>query len=842
MNTLFSDGPSSSLFTPLTIHGGHSFDALPNTVLTPHTLATAHHAPRGTVTSWGVPFQIDALHILTASTEITIPTQKQQCSFVLVTHTLEQPKLPHNNDGLLYPALGPSGLDLLIAEYTLIYEDGSEENREIHNRQHIGCLHPNLFEDALQAVSHAKDSSLDPIHVPEGTTIAALKRQGQTNNPHMTPWLNWVCALENPYPEKPLHSIRLTGRASTTLISGITLAQPQITSYPLRWQKRMKAVLTLANNEHWNSAAPDYDHIEFHKLVNIDLGQIICIKNLHQYPETWLSDTPETRHPYSNTQVLVEFTAHENAHFYIGSEQFALADVLDGKYHSRLRILPHAWKKVALRIIDEHTQALTTARVHIHGPNGEPLSPIDRQAQPSPLWFNDSGPESIESNGELSTYIAGTTQIWVPLGSIYMQTWKGMQHHAQRLSLHIQEDTTELTVVIRQTLDWRSKGWYNADTHTHFMSPSTALLQARCHDVDMVHVLAASWGELQTNTGDIDGRTHEITDGNTTTYRARVGIEARQRVLGHMSLCGFDLPAILPLGSGGPTSAPLGDAVEVNLCDWARQCRSQNGLAIMSHFGHPRAAGAVLIVNGLCDAVETELFEPFKHYALPDIYQYFNCGYNVPLVAGTDKMCCGGKVGWSRVYSKITHPDGCTLENWKESIRSGNTFVTQGPLLEFSVNDQPAGSVLQVQTGDILTIHWEARTTCGVLQSLRLLAGSPDCGASIAAETALPHHGASGTFSYTVQYSTWLAILTTGIRDANGHVDVTAHSSAVMLFVDGKPPFSATDAQTIRAQINGTYNYLHTIAIRPESERFASMVADTIAAREHIDKRLSNNA
>ena len=45
----------------------------------------------------------------------------------------------------------------------------------------------------------------------------------------------------------------------------------------------------------------------------------------------------------------------------------------------------------------------------------------------------------------------------------------------------------------------------------------------------------------------------------------------------------------------------------------------------------------------------------------------------------------------------------------------------------------------------------------------------------------------------------------------DGDENITSHSSTVMLHVDGKRPFSVIDAQTIKDQIEGTYNYLQTV-------------------------------
>ena len=51
------------------------------------------------------------------------------------------------------------------------------------------------------------------------------------------------------------------------------------------------------------------------------------------------------------------------------------------------------------------------------------------------------------------------------------------------------------------------KGWVTADTHVHFLSPSTALLEGQAEDVHVVNLLASQWGEMFSNVSDFDGRT-----------------------------------------------------------------------------------------------------------------------------------------------------------------------------------------------------------------------------------------------------------------------------------------------------------------------------------------------
>ena len=58
----------------------------------------------------------------------------------------------------------------------------------------------------------------------------------------------------------------------------------------------------------------------------------------------------------------------------------------------------------------------------------------------------------------------------------------------------VDPDTRELTLDI-DLAGPAPDGWMSVDPHVHFVSPSSALLQAEAEDVDLVQVLATQLGD-----------------------------------------------------------------------------------------------------------------------------------------------------------------------------------------------------------------------------------------------------------------------------------------------------------------------------------------------------------
>ena len=65
-------------------------------------------------------------------------------------------------------------------------------------------------------------------------------------------------------------------------------------------------------------------------------------------------------------------------------------------------------------------------------------------------------------------------------------------------------------------------------------------------------------------------------------------------------------------------------------------------------------------------------------------------------------MPWGNSIGTSRVYAYTG--ERFTPDAWFAALKAGHTFVTTGAMLEFTVNGQLPGSVIEAKPGDVLHI------------------------------------------------------------------------------------------------------------------------------------------
>ena len=649
------------------------------------------------------PLKWEGFFIL-AGAPVTERSTPLKARWICFLHTTDVEPLEWNEQGFLSPTRGEGLLSEHVADYVVVYADGSEESVKIRRRHQIGMLRRRWGELCFQAVPQNHPYPIRPIHEQRRTRREATWGFTQTRavGADLTFWNNWAYAWENPRPETEIRAFRFEPRAGKIVISGISSGS--VSSFPLRWESRRKALLTLPEGASFDY---DLDEVGLMKHIRLDMGQVISAQPARIYPKDSWDETYDNQVPeVSRSQVQVEHTAHPDALFHLeGGITVPVSELTGSRASGSLIPISPASQRVKIRVVEKGSRKPVAVKLHLHGESGEYLPPVDHHRLPNGTWFADYGAEHLHQRRHFCAYIPGEALVDLPVGNVYLEVSKGFEMKPVRKVIRVLPDTESITVELEKVLNWREKNWVTADTRVHFLSPQTALLEGKAEGVNVVTLLASQWVELMTNVGDFDGKTTfgSREAGGDGEWLVRVGTENRQHVLGHISLLGYGGNIIAPMCAAGPPEAALGDPVDALLMEWAQTCRAQGGLVVIPHFPNPRAENAADLVNGDIDAVEmTSLGNPYggvDPYFLSDYYRYLNCGYFVPVVGGTDKMSASIEVGAIRTYTRIPDDEEFTYETWIKAVKSGNTFVTYGPLLEFSVEGEPAGSRLHMSRG-----------------------------------------------------------------------------------------------------------------------------------------------
>ena len=829
--------PPSDLFTPLDLDDAYNCDR----ATLDGRLALDADDAFGAQSYRGIPFHFgeagQANAILLDGGEVSIATGDLQASYLVFAHIVEDRRRQLPSELAEIDAFQPwersmaaNELGDLVAEYGLHFADGSAAAIPIRRRFAIQQARVYWGASAFAAVPHTQDEvvrsnaeNIDLGRMPGATYGRGETRHGSGRDA-VTEHI-WLYALPNPEPSKTISEIRLVGKEERALIYGISATQ--VEAHPLRARTRRKLPLELPAGVKFN-AIGELDG------VDIDLGTVISARAQLEYDrDAWFGDATNAQPSRSDKTAIIEFAAHPQAKLYMRTE--------DGEWQATDLSQADGWsvwttearQLLRVRVTDESGRAVAV-RIHFHGAYGEYLPPRGNHRKVNRHWFEDNYGEFVNSLNQYA-YIPGHCEVELPLGEVFVEITRGYEMKPVRTSFEVTADTDEINFTLEKVLDWGERGWVSADTHVHFLSPQTALLEGAAEGVNVVNLLASQWGEMFSNVADFDGRTTLGAKdfGGDGEFLVRVGTENRMQALGHISLLGYSGAMIHPLCSGGPSESAIGDALDVSMAEWAERCIKQEGLVVLPHAPNPQAERAADIVLGLVHAIEMMTFNPFDTqitpYGLLDWYRYLNLGYQIPVVGGSDKMNAASLLGGIRTYAQLGERE-FTYENWMAAVKLGNTFVTVGPLLELEVEGLAPGSRLDLPAGGgKLDVSWRVESAGMPIEKVEVVVG----GFAVEAQSVDGALSATGSCSVSVRESTWIALRVRGSHGGRAG-EIAAHSSCVQARVAGARPFKREDAIAVLEQIEGAIAYVDTLAPRPAARRYKQIRAAIEAAHTRL--------
>lgn len=557
--------------------------------------------------------------------------------------------------------------------------------------------------------------------------------------------------------------------------------------------------------------------------VAVDLGQVIRHRRAPTptEPAGWPADSMpgwgsvRTRAD-STTASLVELAMAPDASIAIGAE-FVPARRLPAAGHRRrfgevtIESLPTPTRRVDVEIVDAITGESIPARVHFHASDGRYLPPLGHRDEVNPGLNEDTGADLV-LGGMTYAYVPGRFPIELPPGTVSVEAVHGFEYRPLRRSIEVDRIGSRLVLPLEPIGRWSRDDWVAADCHVHFISPTTALLQARAEGLAIINLLATQWGDHHTNVADMPAAVIKDLAGR---HLVVMGSENRQNMLGHIGLLGAPAAA-LPMASGGSPEARLGDPLGWLLADWADASHAQRGLALAVHFPLPYAEIAADIVAGKIDAVEMQALTPdVNGPTIREWYRFLNCGYRLPIVGGTDKMSAEIPVGAVRTYARLDQEQPISFEAWADAVRAGRTFVSSGSFVELVVEGCEVGDVVRLgRGGGSVDVQATAAAGQGVIDRLELIHDG-----TVVAATTAPAGADRVTLAerVAVSRSGWLAARVASRRQIHSAfaTSMGAHSSPIYVEVPGRPTFAPDDAAAIGMIIDGARTWVERIATVP---------------------------
>jgi hypothetical protein len=363
-------------------------------------------------------------------------------------------------------------------------------------------------------------------------------------------------------------------------------------------------------------------------------------------------------------------------------------------------------------------------------------------------------------------YVDGRYEADLPPGAYDLVVTKGPEFHREVQHIEIADgQTTSVDVTLRRWVDMASAGWYSGDDHVH-MSRSPA-------DNVVIHTLAQAEDLNVTNL---------LQMGNPydTHFRQYAfGPEGRFQDGGYSLVPGVE----------DPRTAVRGHTISLNIQEVYRpadrylrydqvfaEYRRQGGMSGFAHvagrlFNVERGLavdvplGAVDFVELLQDGVlETELW-----------YDFLNLGFKLIPMAGSD-FPYYSQPGAERNYVLVG--DKFTIDGYYDALRRHKTFVTNGPMLQFTVNGQMMGADVLTSPGSEIIVEASASLNPDIeqLERLELVVHGE---VVAAADNVMADNSLSLSWVSRAEQGIWLAVRARGVDQA------VAHSAPVYLTLGG---------------------------------------------------------
>jgi len=135
-------------------------------------------------------------------------------------------------------------------------------------------------------------------------------------------------------------------------------------------------------------------------------------------------------------------------------------------------------------------------------------------------------------------------------------------------------------------------------------------------------------------------------------------------------------------------------------------------------------------------------------------------------------------------------------------------------------------------SGGTVDVTWQAASVTIPMSRVELILNG-----EIRESLAVPPGEKGGHWSVHVDRSSWLALMVRG-HHADKPEIIAAHSSPVMISVEGSPMLSAADAVTILEQIEGALAYLDTVGTRAEDVTYKRMRLVLTSAHRTLHNRM----
>ncbi len=359
-----------------------------------------------------------------------------------------------------------------------------------------------------------------------------------------------------------------------------------------------------------------------------------------------------------------------------------------------------------ITILDEETHHKTPARIHVSAKDGSTTG-LPPEAIGVMYGRNDR-PEGYGYQPDSSFYADGQFSLNLGLGDYELSLSKGMEYLDQVHTIQMDEDVQTLMFSMKRWIHMADSGWYSGDEHIHL----------RRSPRENPHIL--KWIEAE-----------DIHVGALLQMGDFRNIYFGQFAFGDEGVYAVKDRVLSP-GQEEPRTHQVGHTISLMADEFVRysddyyyydkvldRIHELNGITGYAHQGESFSGYRGMTMDVLENKVDFLEILQFcveggplltRHY-----YHFLDLGYKLTATAGSDFPWCGigprfgvdgpawnARIGNVRFYTYLGKEFSYDL--WKQEVKAGHTFVSSGPMLDFTINGHIPGDQIELQKPTTLSI------------------------------------------------------------------------------------------------------------------------------------------
>ena len=448
--------------------------------------------------------------------------------------------------------------------------------------------------------------------------------------------------------------------------------------------------------------------------------------------------------------------------------------------------------------------------------------------------------------------IVKQTKIKVPRGKLVIDALFGLETEQASVTVDLTDQAeSSLTIPLKFFYRAAEHGSRSANTHLHLMKLTREVSDRYLQEIpkaDGLDVLFLSYLERAEAQKDYISNRYTQTDLDELTRQSGVafgnGEEHRHNFatqgqgFGHVMLLDIK-QLILPVSIGqgimktGTDGLPVQRGIDQARRDGATTiwCHNDWGLEDIPNL----VSGRIQALN----IFDGNKVSSYKH----SFYRYLNAGLKVPFSTGTDWFM----YDFARVY--VPAEQGVTPRAWLKSLAAGQSYITNGPFLEFQVAGRKLGDTVKLDTAQEVEVIARAIGRVNFEQMEVIQNGQV-----VKTQLSHPegeHYVADLRLSLPMDKSSWLAlrIPPPPVKDDAELVNAVplnelgqalfAHSSPIYVEVAGRRIFDRAAAQSLVVDMENSLETIDKQGMFADQEEKSRVTSVYVEGIEQLKKQLA---